>query len=104
MDIDTFLWTVITTDTGWFCLAYKDTRTNKWEQEWYGWPDDLQSIQQRILELKEGNDLYFSPYLFTEQQSKKQFVLPTRTIVADLDEANILTLPKAPTVLVETPP
>lgn len=104
MDIDTFLWSVITTDSGWLCLAHLDSDEGEWIQEWYGWPDDKDAVLKRIEELKQKYDVYYSPYLFKEPKSKKQYVLPTRTVVADLDEANILTLPKAPTVLVETSP
>ena len=108
MELKQFLQTVVTTPEGYFCLAFaysKDTEeeTRKtWIEEFFEWPKDLNRIVTRISELGNGVNVYFSPYLFKEQSSLKRNVLPSQTIVADLDEANVLTLPLKPTVLVET--
>lgn len=108
MDLEQFLREIITTESGYFCLAHaytKDTEeeTHKtWTEEFYSWPKDIHKIVNRVTELGNGVNIYFSPYLFSKTSSQKANVLPSRTIVADLDEANILTLPLKPTVLVET--
>lgn len=102
-----FLRTVITTNEGWFCLAYarhdeSDSDRMSWKEQWFGWPDDVETVARRVEELRDGYNVYYSPHLFNERNSVKANVLPTRTIAADLDEANILTLGIKPTVLVET--
>jgi hypothetical protein len=105
MELRQFLETVVTTDSGWFVLLYchKDTPLDK-REEFFGWPDDIDDIIRRIKELAEDHQVYFSPYLFKEQSSSKVDVLPSKTIVADLDEANILYLNPQPTILVRTSP
>lgn len=105
MDLRDFLETVVTTDSGWFVLLYchKDTPLDK-KEEYFGWPDDKERIIERIKELAEDHQVYFSPYLFSEPDSHKTSVLPSKTIVADLDEANILYLNPKPSILVRTSP
>lgn len=103
-----FLRSVITTEEGWFCLGYaefQDSDKVNWTEEFFEWPKQQSNILARINQLSQHTkqfDLYFSPYLFSQASSQKQYVLPTRTIVADLDEANVLTLLIRPTILVET--
>lgn len=88
---------------GYAKIAEDDKRTKEsWTEEFFSWPDELPLIISRVHELKDNFDVYFSPYLFSEQASKKEHVIIGRTIVADLDEANVLTLTIAPSVLVET--
>lgn len=48
--------------------------------------------------------MYFSAHLFGERRSIKANVLPSRTLQADLDYADIMTLPVMPTVIVGTSP
>lgn len=101
VNIDKFLDVVITTDEGWFCLALRDAESN-WIEEWYRWPSDRYKIVERALGAKDTHDLYFSSYLFSERNSSKKFVLPSRTIQADLDEANLDTVVIKPTVIVKS--
>lgn len=105
MDLRSFFRTVITTETGWFCLAFRSHDT-RWTEEFYKWPQSLDKIISRVNTLKQANkyDVYFSPYLFNTRSSIKDQVLPSRTIVADLDEANPLFIQHQPSVLVETSP
>lgn len=109
MELREFLWSVVTSDSGWLCIAHaKANATSKskkgYVQEWFGWPDDIDAIIKKVDALKADNEVYFSPYLFTEKNTHKQYVVDSKTIVADLDEANVLTLPFTPTVLVESSP
>lgn len=97
-----FLKTVITSPEGWFCLALGNG--GNWMEEWYRWPDDIDKITARSATAKDHSNVYFSSYLFKAPQSTKENVLPTRTIQADLDNADIARLPKPATVLVETSP
>lgn len=102
ISMEQFLRAVVTTDSGYFCLLIgKDNNTNC-KEEWYKWPVDLPKIVQRA-ESAEGN-VYFSSYLFSKPDSHKEFVLPSRTIQADLDNAKLETVALRPTVLVETSP
>ena len=98
-DLKKFFQGVITTPSGWFNLL----KTNdSIPEEWFRWPDELDKLVDRIFEL-DGN-LYFSPHLFKEPKSIKANVLPTRTIVADLDNAEPTSIQISPTYLVETSP
>src|SRR5688572_26001474 len=106
-----FLSTVITSPVGgWFCLAHAkvgdDERRTKesWQEEFFSWPDEKPLVINRVRELGTNVEIYFSPYLFSEKASKKQYAIVGKTIVADLDEANVLTLQVEPSVLVETSP
>jgi hypothetical protein len=109
VELTTFFRTVVTSEVGgWFCLGYariagEDKKTKEtWKEEFFSWPDELPNIINRVHQLSSEYDVYFSPYLFSEQRSLKEFAIVGKTIVADLDEANVLTLPIEPSVLVET--
>lgn len=113
MDVKDFLRTVITTppltpeqreagDRQYFCLALGTKRGQGWWEKWFEWPDQLDVIVALAAEASEEHNVYFSTYLFSTRSSQKEYVLPTRTIQADLDEADVLTLSPVPAVLVET--
>lgn len=99
-----FLRTVITSDQpGYFCLAVSNGSSG-WLENWFKYPEELDRIVARADDAKSSANVYFSSYLFKAPQSTKANVLPSRTIQADLDDADITRLPKPPTVLVETSP
>lgn len=95
-----FLETVITTPEGYFELGL---RNGSWTQEWYEWPAQLDSIVDRALQANDS-DVYFSAHLFETKDSHKDNVLPSRTLQADLDNAELTTLPLVATVLNQTSP
>lgn len=104
MDTRHFLSTVVTSSQpGWFCLAVSNG-SGGWLEQWHNWPADIDKIVERADEQSKHANVYFSSYLFRAPQSTKANVLPTRTLQADLDNADIRTLPREPTVLVETSP
>jgi hypothetical protein len=104
VDTATFLRAVVTADQpGYFCLAVSDGKSG-WLENWFQWPADIEQIVQRAEQAKSTSNVYFSSYLFKAPQSTKANVLRSRTIQADLDDADVTKLPKAPTVLVETSP
>lgn len=103
MKTDEFLRTVVTTPSGNFLLATRGEPG--WREHWYEWPAQLDKIvvdSQRFA--ADNHDVYFSAHLFSEPRSLKTHVLPTRTIQADLDYADVMTLPVMPTVIVGTSP
>jgi hypothetical protein len=103
MDTKQFLQVVISADEpGYFCLALGNG--SNWLETWYQWPEDIDKIVDHANKAKETANVYFSSYLFKSPQSLKDGVLPSRTIQADLDDADIKQLPKPATVLVETSP
>lgn len=107
-----FLQTVVTGKEGYFCLATRDK--DLWRELWYQWPNDLENILHvanahanaagTASTAGASSDVYFSSHLFSEASSKKQYVLPGRTIQADLDHADLGTVPVLPTILVRTSP
>lgn len=98
-----FLEVVVTGDHGYFCFAIGNNKTN-WQELWFEWPNDIDKIVECATEFAEETNVYFSTYLFKSKSTTKDNVLPTRTIQADLDEADINNLPVPPTVLVQTSP
>src|SRR5437870_1547410 len=96
-DLRNFLQVTVTGDTGYLVLF-----TNPPAHEvFYEWPKDYEQIVQDVLTLQETS-VYFSPHLFKEKRSTKENVLPTRTIVADLDNADVDNLILRPSMLVQT--
>lgn len=111
MRLDEFLKTVVTTDEGYFCLATKEANANGpnnsnagWREFFYDYPKETPRIISHALEAAQASNVYFSAHLFNEQRSIKAAVLPSRTIQADLDHAEVATLPVIPSVLVNTSP
>lgn len=102
MQTTSFLQTVITSDEGWLCLAAKDYES--WRESWFRWPDAAEQVGAVADLIKADNNVYFTSHLFSEKQSKKAYALPSRTIQADLDHAELATIPVPPTVLVQTSP
>lgn len=98
MDTKEFLEKVVTTPEGHFVLATYDGTS--WREQWYDWPGSLDEIVDTSTQIK--CDCYFSSYLFDEPKSTKNHVLPSCTIQADLDNADIITVELGPSVLVQT--
>lgn len=99
MQLKEFLTSVVTTDSGFFELG---VRNGQYNQEWYEWPTDLDTIVSRSLDT--SGDVYFSAHLFSTRDSHKENVLPSRTIQQDLDNADIQSIALAPSILVQTSP
>lgn len=104
MELQEFLDTVITTPEGWFCLAIGKSGGVNWFETWYRWPAQRAEIVAAVAEKRGEHNVYFSAHLFSVASSQKVNVLPSRTIQADLDNADIHDLPIPPTVLVRTSP
>lgn len=100
-----FLTTVVTPEgaQGWFVLCMR-TDLGEWYEEFFQWPNDLDLILARAKEQASQYDVYFSSHLSSQKSTLKTNVLQTRTIQADLDEADLADLPVTPTVLIETSP
>lgn len=95
-----FLQTVVTTPEGRFCLSIRDGQS--WQNLWYDWPTQQQEIVDRASIEKADKDVYFSCYLSSCDDASKACALPTRTISADLDAADLATIPIQPSVIVKT--
>lgn len=104
MNNEEFLKTVITAEEGWFCLGIASPSGEGFWEEWYYWPQDFMKILNAAEKYREEYNVYFSTYLFTAQRSTKENVVKTRTIQADLDEADVNAIPLEPTILVESSP
>lgn len=107
MELSDFLDLVITPpagEEGFFCFASGGPNTGGWAERWYRWPAQRDDILAAVAKTRGDANVYFSTYLFRTTSTAKQYVLSTRTIQADLDEADISDLPVEPTVLVRTSP
>lgn len=103
MNTDEFLSAVVTAEKGNFVLASRN-HSIPWAQEWYTWPDDVAKVSQRANFLRATHDVYFTSYLFDAQAATKDASLPTQTIQADLDYADVSKLPLQPSIIVQTSP
>lgn len=103
MQLLDFLSTVVTTDKGYFLLAASNG-TAGWSEHWFEWPSSQNEIVFKAKQLATTHNVYFSAHLFKAPVSEKANVLPSRTIQADLDSADVYSLPIQPTVLLETSP
>lgn len=109
MDLRQFLLAVVTTelakdDTAWFTLSHSNPDSTDWREEWFEWPSDIDNIIARVDELRTDFNVYFSAHLFSTQSTRREYVLPCRTIQADLDNAFIDSIRLPPSILVETSP
>lgn len=104
METSNFLRGVITTDSGHFCLFLSSPDGLDYRQIWFEWPKDITAICQKAEESKKSYNVYYSVHLFDRKKATKECVIGSRTIVVDLDEADIYSLPVQPFSLVETSP
>lgn len=104
MNTKEFLQSVVTSSQpGWFVLAIGNGHGG-WLEQWMKWPEDIDAIVERATAQADKANVYFSSYLFKQPSSLKENVLPSRTIQADLDDADVNNLTREPTILVETSP
>lgn len=96
-----FLNTVITAPEGYFLIAVGGNG-HGWNEHFFEWPNQLDNALDLAAHYAPETNVYFSSYLFSDKRSLKDNVVPSRTIQADLDEADPITLPLQPTVLVQT--
>lgn len=104
MQLVEFIRAVVTSpeEGGWFCLS--SNGQDGWKNHWYQYPSELNEIVYAAKSLAGHANVYFTAHLFKSQDASKNNVLPTRTIQADLDYADIYSAPIPPTILVETSP
>jgi hypothetical protein len=100
MDILPFLETVITASQGgWLSISSSAPDGTDWHQQWRAWPDDADSAVTLIEGLRDsGRNVYFSAHLFSEKSTEKQYAMPSRTLFADLDGADVARILPRPTL------
>lgn len=103
MDTAEFLQRVITTPEGYLELCLRSS-SGIWHNDFYEWPTKLPEVCDIAQRSASEYDVYFSSHLFSERDSHKEYVLPSRTIQQDLDAADISTLPLTPSILTSTSP
>jgi len=101
MTLEQFLRLVVTSPSGYFNLSTRAPDLS-WKEHWFNWPNDIPDILKKVDAFKGTHDVYFSAHLFKEPSALKSLVLPTRTIQADLDAANLNELIIRPTTVVDT--
>jgi len=104
MELTDFLDLVITASEGFFCFASGGPNVGGWSERWFRWPDERALILHAVETSRGDQNVYFSTYLFVGPSHTPTNALPTRTIQADLDDADLNDLPIEPTVLVRTSP
>lgn len=77
------------------------TKRDMWPQ-FYRWPDELPRLLQQVREKQDDFDCYFTSFTYSSHAGTKDYAWHTRTLQADLDEADVARLPFPPTALVET--
>src|SRR5262245_14013426 len=84
--------------------ADKDVTKSSWREYYYEWPNELEKLAADAARFATSLNVYFTAHLFSQRDSKREYVLPTRTIQIDLDEADIHNLPVQPIRLLRTSP
>lgn len=100
MDTLQFLHKVVTyAQPGWMAIASSKPDGSEWKQYFKAWPDDDQSAVDLIENLKiQGLNVFYSAHLFSERSTEKKYVIDTRTMFVDMDEALVSNLPFRPTL------
>lgn len=98
-----FLRAVVTAPEGHFCLSTSNA-SEGWKEHWFNWPSQQAEIVERVHAAAQTHNVYYTAHLFSERSSAKAGVLPSRTIQADLDHADVYSSPIPPTIVVETSP
>lgn len=95
---------------GFLCIATIDPATGplSFSQKFYKWPHEAIKVENYILSVENGHDVYFGVNLLSEMERKKEHCLPTDLLWADLDAVDLDTnevlnnLP--PPILMESSP
>ena len=69
-------------------LAFKrnnPTGKPSWRQEWYEWPNESESLIDRIKEQSDKVEVYFGPALYAEKSSQKKNIKGSSVLWAELD-------------------
>ena len=90
MTVKDFLSIIFEDAKGWLCLATIDRMNKKnFTQEFFLYPKRRTKALNFIRRSNTfGMDIYFCPTLLSEPSRKKEYVLPSRVLYADLDECH----------------
>ena len=84
-----FLSDVWGTDEGWAYIGFKNETTDKWSQDSYKYPENLDTIVKKLEEGNRTASIYFCPHLFKEEGRRiKSNALPTRWLWVDKDSGS----------------
>ncbi len=91
-------------NTGFVCIARRRPNTREMHEEFFVYPDELDGMLEYIQSFALGADMYYCPQLFDERERKKEHVIATPTIWADLDTCQPEMLLVEPTITIESSP
>lgn len=100
----TFFQYVFGTSEGFIALARHQPIADKWEEEYFRWPDDHEQMFKWLSTSCISYDLYYCPNLFERPKRNKESVRTTTCAWADLDNCPPGALLVEPTITVQSSP
>lgn len=101
---ETFFKLVFGQAEGIVCLAFLSANKKKFEEEYFEYPDQLDSMLDSIEGRLSGNNVYFCPQLLIERKRRKESISETPNLWSDLDTCDPSLLLVEPSVVVESSP
>lgn len=83
---------------GYGCVAFGNKARGLWQEVFY----PISELHAIVLSAPDEADVYFCPLTFYQKKRRKEYVLKSRWLYADLDEAPLDKLPLKPTHLWRT--
>lgn len=68
-----------------FGVIDRNAETKTFEEFWFKWPEQRDTMMASVSKWSPGMDVYFSPMLFTRPKGEKAYVQSTPVVYADLD-------------------
>lgn len=89
---------------GYLCVAFLNARTRFWNENFYSYPSDLDSVFRDIDRNTLTSNVYFCPTLLTKPKRIKENVALSKVVWADLDSCDYRRMKVEPTIVLETSP
>jgi len=99
---ETFFRIIYGEHEGYVCIGRRQPNTRMMHEEFFHYPEELGAMQEYIISFVLGNDLYFCPQLFSERSRRKEHVIATPTLWADLDTCPPDLLRVEPSIVLES--
>ena len=101
---ETFFRIIFGDAQGYVCIGRRQPNTRMMREEFFRVPDEVQAMTHYIEGFANSYDLYFCPQVFGDKARKKEEVIATPTLWADLDTCEPDVLRVEPSIVLESSP